>query len=115
MRAAMAYENKKTDAETGKHFFTVGKYDLYGKRTCEEAREFLRLSNREMELIVWVGSGYTKRQIAERMGVSPSTADTFRRRAYAKLGVSTGSAAVAIVTTFLAGSRVAVQSGDSLA
>ena len=114
MRAAMAYENKKTDVETGDHFFSVGKYDLYGKRTCEEARKYLRLSQREMELIVWVGSGFTKRQIAEHTGVSPSTADTFRRRAYAKLGVTTGSAAVAIVATFLAGSRVTFQSEEGL-
>lgn len=102
----MTCDKRKIDAETGHPIYTVGNYDLYSHRTCGQAREHLGLSYREMELLLWVGAGLTKRQIAEQMGVTPSTADTFRRRAYSKLGVSTGSAAVAIVTTFLAGSRV---------
>lgn len=53
-----------------------------------------------------VSGGLTKHEIAAEMGVSPATADTFRRRAYAKLGVRTGSAAAAILTAFLAGTRV---------
>ncbi len=86
--------------------YEVGNFVLHSIRNCEEARERLGLSHREVELVIWVGSGITKREIAKKMGVSEATADTFRRRAYAKLGVSTGSAAVAIMTAFLAGTRV---------
>lgn len=56
--------------------------------------------------MMWVCSGLTKNQIAQRMGVSPATVDTFRRRAYAKLGVGTSAAAASILTAFLAGTTV---------
>lgn len=86
--------------------FRVGNFLLYPHRSCIEAREHLGLSHREIELLMWVSSGLTKKQIALRMGVSPSTADTFRRRAYAKLGVGTSAAAVAILSAFLSGTQV---------
>lgn len=84
----------------------MGNFALHSNRTCIEARERLGLSHRETELVILVGAGLTKNDIAKRMGVSSATADTFRRRAYAKLGVNNGSAAVAIMTAFLAGSRI---------
>ena len=37
------------------------------------------------------------------MGVSDSTADTFRRRAYQKLGVNSAAEAVAIISAYLSG------------
>lgn len=89
--------------------FRVGNYVLRLLRPCEKTRKHLGLSRREFELLMWIGSGLKKREIAERMGVTPATADTFRRRAYAKLGVSSGSAAVTIVLAHLAGTDVEVQ------
>ncbi len=89
--------------------FRVGNYVLRLNRPCERTRKHLGLSRREFELLMWIGSGLKKREIAERMGVTPATADTFRRRAYAKLGVTTGSAAVAIVSAHLAGMEVEAQ------
>ncbi|NQY15649.1 MAG: helix-turn-helix transcriptional regulator, partial [Henriciella sp.] len=86
--------------------FNGGRYSRYSHLTCREAREQLGLSNREVELLMWISSGLTKKQIAERMGVTSATVDTFRRRAYAKLGVRTGAAASAILAAFLAGTRV---------
>lgn len=86
--------------------YLVGNYALYATRTCDQARDHFGLSQRELETVLHVGGGLTKQDIAERMGVSSATADTFRRRAYAKLGVHTGSAASAIITAFLAGTRV---------
>lgn len=88
--------------------FSVGNYVLQARRTCEQTRQHLGLSNREIELLMCMGSGLKKHEIAARMGVTASTADTFRRRAYAKLGVSTASAAVAILVTYMAGSTVKV-------
>lgn len=86
--------------------FRIGKFALASHRTCEQARAHFGLSSRETELVVHIAAGLTKQEIAARMGVSPATADTFRRRAYIKLGVNSGAAAAAIVTSYLAGTRV---------
>ena len=90
--------------------YRVGNYKLHATRTCDQARDYFGLSQRELETVMHVGGGLTKQDIAERMGVSVATADTFRRRAYAKLGVKSGAAAVAIVGAYLAGTRVEEQS-----
>lgn len=87
--------------------FSAGKYVLQLHRSVQEARKRLGLSNREIELLLYVGSGLRKHEIAQQMGVTTSTADTFRRRAYAKMGVSTGAAATAILMTYMAGADVA--------
>ena len=86
--------------------FEVGNFALQAHRTCAQARQHFGLSQREIELVMSVGAGYTKRQIAHNMGVTLTTVDTFRRRAYTKLGVKSGSAAVAIIAAFLAGTEV---------
>ena len=75
----------------------VGNFALFPTHNCQQAREHFGLSQREVELVMHVGGGLTKQEIADRMGVSPATADTFRRRAYVKLGVHSGSAAAAIL------------------
>ena len=105
----MTFQPIKPETEPVKPSFKVGKFALYPHRTCDEARAQLGLSQREVELLMWISSGLTKNQIAERMGVSPATADTFRRRAYTKLGVGTSAAAVAILAAFLSGTRVEAQ------
>lgn len=102
----MTFDPSISNADRDGASFTVGNFALYSHRTCTEAREKLGLSQREVELLMWVSSGLTKKQIAKRMGVSPATVDTFRRRAYSKLGVGTGAAASAILAAFLAGTRV---------
>ena len=100
--------NKEASQTRPRANFEVGNYVLQARRTCEQTRQHLGLSNREIELLMCIGSGLKKHEIAARMGVSASTADTFRRRAYAKLGVTTASAAVAIMVTYMAGSNVKV-------
>ncbi|MEP1144314.1 MAG: helix-turn-helix transcriptional regulator [Henriciella sp.] len=97
---------------TGAHVFQVGNFALHLKRTLEETRKRLGLSNREAELLRWISAGLKKREIAEKMGVTPATADTFRRRAYAKLGVGTGAAAVGILNAYLAGAEIEARSRD---
>lgn len=93
-------------ADTGEAGFRVGGFALYPRESSDAARIYFGLSHRETELLMWIASGLTKREIAERMGVTTSTTDTFRRRAYHKLGVGSGAAAIAILVTFLAGARV---------
>ena len=111
----MTFDPSKSNADSHGQCFKVGHYTLYSHRTCTQAREQLGLSNREVELLMWVSSGLTKKQVAGRMGVTSATVDTFRRRAYAKLGVSTGAAASAILAAFLAGTRVEAVKADALA
>lgn len=102
----MTFPLQNSDLPANRSSFRVGNFDLYPARDCTQARAHFGLSQRELELVMHVSGGLTKHEIAELMGVSPATADTFRRRAYAKLGVRTGSAAAAILTAFLAGTRV---------
>lgn len=95
--------------------FRIGKFALDSHRSCDQARVHFGLSGRETELVLYIACGLTKQEIAERMGVSPATADTFRRRAYVKLGVNSGAAAAAIVTSYLAGTRVEARKIEEVA
>lgn len=104
--ARMSYVLQNSDLAPKKPAFRVGNFDLYLTRDCAQARAHFGLSQRELELVMHVSGGLTKHEIAAKMGVSPATADTFRRRAYIKLGVHTGSAATAILTAYMAGTRV---------
>ena len=106
---------REFEPRAGTGCFQVGKFSLFSHRTCEQTREHFGLSSRETEIVLHIAGGFTKQEIAEKMGVSPATADTFRRRAYVKLGVNTGAAAVAIVTSYLAGTRVEVNEMKTLA
>lgn len=83
--------------------FEVGKYSISGQRSCEDARERLKLSHREFQILQLMATGFTGRRIAHELGVSESTAETFRRRAYEKLGVNSACEAIAIVSAYLAG------------
>lgn len=102
----MTASSSQTELRKEEHFFRVGNFLLFSHRNCVQTRAHFGLSQREIELLMHVASGRTKHQIAELMGVSTATTDTFRRRAYVKLGVKTGTAAVAIICAFLAGTRV---------
>ena len=45
------------------------------------------LSRRETEVLVLLSQGYTNRQVAQRLGTSVKTAETYRARLYGKLGI----------------------------
>ena len=45
------------------------------------------LSRREREVLILVVQGRTSKQIAQVIGVQPSTIDTYRSRIMAKLGI----------------------------
>lgn len=102
----MTYHDRKLAESPKAHFFRVGRFALFSHRSCEQARAHFGLSNREVEVLLHVAGGLTKQEIADKMGVSPATADTFRRRAYTKLDVHSGAAAVAIISAYLSGTRV---------
>ena len=86
--------------------FHVGKYVFQGARTCEQARQDLGLSPRETEILCLLACGENSSSISSRLGISDATIDTFRRRAYAKLGVKSSGSAIAILMAYLSGSNL---------
>lgn len=58
------------------------------------------LTDREVELVVLLGSGHSVPEIAELLGISPFTVQNLKRRAYDKLDVSSSAHAVARAASF---------------
>jgi DNA-binding CsgD family transcriptional regulator len=61
----------------------------------EESQEEIRLTRREREVLGWVARGKTNAEIAQLLWLAPSTVRKHLENVYAKLGVSTRTAAVA--------------------
>jgi two-component system response regulator NreC len=55
----------------------------------EERDEYDRLSEREREVLKLVAAGYTAREIAEQLSLSPKSVETYRARIMEKLELST--------------------------
>ncbi|MEE9330021.1 MAG: helix-turn-helix transcriptional regulator [Parvularculaceae bacterium] len=66
----------------------------------------LGLSKREQELLVILVQGYTLKQIAHQLNVTPNTAATMKTRIYRKLGVKNLAGAATIASAFQAGAVV---------
>ncbi len=77
----------------GERRLTVQQAD--GALLFEERHEGIELTAREREVLAWVGRGKTNAEIARRLWVAPSTVGKHLENVYAKLGVSTRTAAVA--------------------
>jgi len=61
----------------------------------EEQQSGIELTKREQEVVSWVARGKTNAEIAELLWLAPSTVRKHLENVYAKLGVSTRTAAVA--------------------
>jgi DNA-binding CsgD family transcriptional regulator len=61
----------------------------------EERQTEVLLTAREREVLVWVARGKTNAEIARLLWLAPSTVRKHLENVYAKLGVSTRTAAVA--------------------
>jgi DNA-binding CsgD family transcriptional regulator len=61
----------------------------------EERLVEVRLTARERDVLSWVARGKTNAEIAELLWLAPSTVGKHLENVYAKLGVSTRTAAVA--------------------
>ncbi len=61
----------------------------------EEARDALGLTPRERQILAWVARGKTNPEIAQILGIAPSTVRKHLENVYAKLGVRTRTAAAA--------------------
>jgi DNA-binding CsgD family transcriptional regulator len=66
-----------------------------GALLLEERHEGIELTAREREVLAWVGRGKTNAEIARLLWLAPSTVGKHLENVYAKLGVSTRTAAVA--------------------
>jgi DNA-binding CsgD family transcriptional regulator len=66
-----------------------------GALLLEERHERIELTAREREVLAWVGRGKTNAEIARLLWLAPSTVGKHLENIYAKLGVSTRTAAVA--------------------
>jgi two-component system response regulator NreC len=62
-------------------------FDLSGAETREDGTS--ALSKREGEVLTMVAEGHTNRQIAERLGVSVKSVESYRTRVQEKLGLQT--------------------------
>lgn len=58
-------------------------------QTGEEQDSYDRLSEREREVLRLVASGYTSREIADQLNLSPKSVETYRARIMEKLEMST--------------------------
>jgi DNA-binding CsgD family transcriptional regulator len=56
------------------------------------------LTQREVEVLLWVAKGKTNKDIADILGMSPRTVNKHLEHIYVKLGVETRTAAAAIVS-----------------
>ena len=53
----------------------------------DEKKRFEGLTDREEEVIRFTAFGYNSREIGEKLFISPKTVDTYRQRAFEKLGI----------------------------
>ena len=77
----------------GERRLTVQRAD--GALLLEERHEGIELTAREREVLAWVARGKTNAEIARLLWLAPSTVGKHLENVYAKLGVSTRTAAVA--------------------
>lgn len=57
-------------------------------RIVKRVQEVPQLSNRELEVLHWIGRGKSNSVIADILGISPSSVDVYVRRIFAKLDVT---------------------------
>jgi LuxR family quorum-sensing system transcriptional regulator CciR len=54
----------------------------------QNSQDLPALSNRELEVLYWIGRGKSNSVIAEILAISPSSVDVYVRRIFAKLDVT---------------------------
>ena len=59
----------------------------YMEEGSDEEKQFNELTSREQEVIRFTAFGYNSREIGEKLIISPKTVDTYRQRAFEKLGI----------------------------
>ncbi len=75
--------------------FTKKSVTYVEKKTELDQQQLEKLSGREQEMIVFLSQGYTNKEIAKSLAISPNTVKTHLTRLFDKLGVSNRTQAVA--------------------
>jgi DNA-binding response OmpR family regulator/DNA-binding CsgD family transcriptional regulator len=70
----------------------------------EEAflRQYLSLTTREAEVLIWIARGKSNRDISDILGISPRTVNKHLEQVFAKLGVENRASAAALAVKALA-------------
>jgi DNA-binding response OmpR family regulator/DNA-binding CsgD family transcriptional regulator len=70
----------------------------------EEAfiRDYLSLTTREAEVLIWIGRGKSNRDISDILGISPRTVNKHLEQIFTKLGVENRASAAALAVGALA-------------
>jgi DNA-binding response OmpR family regulator/DNA-binding CsgD family transcriptional regulator len=71
----------------------------------EEAfiRDYLSLTTREAEVLIWIARGKSNRDISDILGISPRTVNKHLERIFIKLGVENRAAATSVAMSMLLG------------
>ncbi len=75
--------------------FTKATVTFIEKEPELDQQQLAKLSGREQEMIVFLSQGYTNKEIAKSLAISPNTVKTHLSRLFDKLGVSNRTQAVA--------------------
>ncbi len=87
--ALLAADAPKPGLEMMQHVYTIGQVAFQGYcRLIKAVQDVPQLSNRELEVLHWIGRGKSNSVIAELLEISPSSVDVYVRRIFAKLGVA---------------------------
>ena len=73
----------------------VQRFTLYPRSKMNTSRSNFDLTRRELEVLVKMAEGFTQREIAEQLFVSPNTVNSHAQKIYEKMDVHTGVHAVA--------------------
>ncbi len=105
--------DQKLDFEGGVFTFTllsrIGPDEVLYRLTesgggQEEAflRQYLSLTTREAEVLIWIGRGKSNRDISDILGISPRTVNKHLEQIFTKLGVENRASAAALAVKALA-------------
>jgi DNA-binding response OmpR family regulator/DNA-binding CsgD family transcriptional regulator len=65
-------------------------------------RQYLSLTTRESEVLIWIARGKSNRDISDILGISPRTVNKHLEQIFTKLGVENRASAAALAVTALA-------------
>ena len=84
----------------------IGEYLVKVYPTYYNDPSKLPLSMRELDVLYWFSAGLRGPAVAKKIGVSPHTVDTYKRRVFEKLGVGTIAQASALAMAIATGADV---------
>ena len=84
----------------------LGHYTATLPTMLARSEEILALSARERQTLVLFAQGFSGPEVAEQLGISRNTIDTYRRRIFVKTGAKTMAEAVALFAAQLLGAKL---------